>query len=357
MNPEYEIARKAGFLPELEFHYQLYLECKYYVGILTFLAALAYAVGPLFAVEHAPAYAAVIAVPNALFVLLGIHTKYRSIPNVMKKCERQLRSAEDSGSEEATLIRAYLGAGKKKMFDEGFRTIRRSKKAVQRNPEIEVLGRGYYQEDATATSEEFAVLLHGVTIAMSRVIAIDAEAVWEAGRSDLLEGGAIAGQIFGAIARSRVESQMSEDDGPPLEVVCIGLQSSTEPSDYQPQWDSSLSSVRASRLVDEMTSKSWVWHGSYNLRIVGIDLGKCLVGKSFGSEPERRQRSAVIAFLTRDLSYERVLSFNSAIGEIMGVSAINGTILGNYDHSHDLAGHTISHSSTRFPSTDRARDG
>lgn len=350
MNPEYEIARKAGLLPELEFYYKLYSESKFYVGILTFIAALVFACGVLFSISNATQFGALITLVNSMFGILAVYAKYRGIPRTLEKCEKRLKQAEDGGSQEAALIRNYLGSAQKKMFDEGFRPIKRSKKAVQNNRDIEVLGRGYYQEDATATAEEFAVLLHGVTIAMSRVIAIDADAVWEPGQTNRFEGGAIPGQIFSSIARSRVESQMAEGEGPPLEVVCIGLQSSTEPSDYEPQWASSLSSSRARVLVEAMSSKSWIWHGSYNLRILGLDLGKSLVRKSFGSEPERRQRSAVFVFLTRDLSFERVLSFDSAIIEILGVSAINGTVLGTYEHSNDLGGHTILRSSAVFPS-------
>lgn len=351
MNPELELARKAGRLSELECYNQLYLESKFYVGVLSLIFVLVLAIGTFSGSENAQKFAAMIAVLNALFVLSGIYAKFRGVPRILRECERRLSEAESNGSLEATLIRTYLGVTKKKMLDEGFRTIKRSKKAVHRNPDTEVLGRGYYQQDATASAEEFAVLLHGTTIAMSRVIAIDADAIWEPGQNNRFEGGSIAGHIFGAVARSRVGSQMGEGEGPPLEVVCVGLQSSTEPSDFKPHWESSLSSTRARNLVNAMSSKSLTWHGSHNLRIIGLDLGKSLVEKSFGGEPERRQRSGVIVFLTRDLSYERVFSFDSAVGEILSVSAINGTMLSAYEHSHDLRDRIIVESARTFPST------
>lgn len=334
MDPEHEIARRAGLHRELDDLRYSALFFGMAVKILAVVSTSLFVAGTALKSDTWLILAAGVAALAAIFALLEYRTSRVQIPNILSEAKRRLVDSDDP---KEVLLQSFHGAERDRMLDEGFRDIPRSRAARSQRPKIEVMGRGFYKGNVTATAEEFAVLYQNKVIAMSRVIAIDGNAVWLKGSDQAFEGGPSHGGVWGEVVRAMAAHDLGSETQGSFEIVCLGLQSSTELPMEPLDESTSLSRNRAQRLVNTMANRSLTWTEQPNVRVLGFYLGKALTTQKAESELERRQRSGIIILLTRSYAYEAVLSFVDAIGEVMGVTHVNGTNLSDYQYSDNIS--------------------
>lgn len=335
MDPDHQIARQVGLLPkleELEYAERFYAVFAIILGVS---AALLYAASVLFAANNFTKFSAIVAACAAVFSAIEQAIKRIIVPRLLSKARTLL--ADGSDDPRLDLVYKFLGAKKRDMLSEGFRSIPQRRTESSPDTTLEVMGRGYFKDGASSIAEEYAVLYRDNVIAISRVVAIDGDSIWQPGSDYAFEGGPDHGGVWGEVVRTMSGLHLSATPLPSLEVVCLGLQSSTESPEVDSTQSTSLSLSRAQKLVNTMANRSLSWSERPDVKVLGLNLGRARTVKPFGTEAERRQRSGIIVFLTRDLAYELVLPFATAIRSIVGVSTINGTILDDYEFASALS--------------------
>ena len=177
---------------------------------------------------------------------------------------------------------------------------------------------------------DYIIRVGNKTVAVSSVLAVADALVWKPeSDSQLLDGIRVVGRQE-AIAGSQIENCLVDGVRKQVELVCVGLDS-FPPSKTERVIP--LSARRARALYATVTSPEFVWSNNKFVEVTAIDLGKAIKPSDSGTEEERRQRAAIIIVLSRLETYERVVPFRFALGEIIRCSEIRGTVLSEFEHS------------------------
>ena len=315
MNSDHELCRKAGLLKELEDCDDYVRQFRYYALVIGLIAA-----GWIFLV-------------GLVFGLVSAHNQLVRRPVLLQRARRLVHTIVGQSEIDEKSILLMVGITTEELLDLGFRYVPRGREAIQRDERISVLKRGSYDSSDVAVEEEFAVVMDGKPVARAKVLAITSGSVWEFCSSTTFEINGAAEFISQGIARSNFLDLVDASDEIPIEVVSIGLQSLAE----KKQTDKTeLSTERSENLTQNMMSNGFVWSECANIGYLALDLGASSKKSKRGAKIERRDRSAIVAIFSNEMSEGRALPFQKALAAVVSSSTVAGIELEKFDKAGHL---------------------
>lgn len=333
MNSDHELCRKAGLLKELEVCDEYVSQFQYYALAVGLIAALLKALAVSSNTDNLSVFANWGFLLGLVFGLVSAHNTLVKRPALLKRARRIVHPIAGQSAIGEKSILPMVGVTTQELFDLGFRYIPRGREAIQRDQRVSVLKRGSYDSSDVAVEEEFAVVMDGKPVARAKVLAITSGSVWEFCSSTTFEINGTAELISQGVARSNLLDLIDASDEIPIEVVSIGLQSLAEKKQTA---KTELSMERSENLTQNMMSNGFVWSECTNIGYLSLDLGASSKKSKRGAKIERRDRSAIVAIFSNEMSEGRALPFQKALAEVISSSTVAGIELEKFDKAGHL---------------------